>query len=124
MSLFWAFMLPSVATSVYFYSKNTSTETPNEGAAAHHDGPKFQLESQPPVEPVTKVAVRWRDFSARRAVALLWSHFTESYSDATVVQWSVWWAVTMCGFNQAGAFLHHMQPAKLFYVSCLRHINI
>lgn len=43
---------------------------------------------------------RTGNFSARRALRLLWTHFTESYSNIEVLQWSLWWAVTMAGFMQ------------------------
>lgn len=39
-------------------------------------------------------------FSWKRARNLLWQHFRESYSNKTVLTWSIWWAL-----NQAGFFL-------------------
>lgn len=38
-------------------------------------------------------------FSAKRAVHLLWNDFTGSYSNMKVIEWSVWWALTTCGFT-------------------------
>lgn len=39
-------------------------------------------------------------FSCQRASYVLWTHFTTSYSNSTVVVWSIWWALAMAGFLQ------------------------
>lgn len=44
----------------------------------------------------TKKAV----FSNKRAFSLLWSHFKTSYSNKSIVLWSVWWALATCGMYQ------------------------
>lgn len=51
-------------------------------------------------EPIVKTEQQKATFSAQRAVYLLWTHFIESYSNVEVVQWSLWWSVTMGGYMQ------------------------
>lgn len=87
-----AVALPGVSSSVYFYAKT---------AAQVEEDTQYHSVFAKPVEPV-KVK-----FSGKRAVALLWTHFTDSYTDLTVIQWSVWWALATCGFMQVrNKFLH------------------
>lgn len=119
-SLVWAVLLPAVATSVYFYAPVTEIGADTiahngvdlrSGSTAKaatsielyeksrgvttviNGSPKIQMENQQ--QPVVK-----GKFSTRRAMRLMWTHFTESYSNLEVVQWSVWWALTTCGFMQ------------------------
>lgn len=145
-SLLWAVLLPTVATSVYFYAASDSpasspaasptapvllqrngdhlngaarrsskavaasagielNEKTGDGAIGHRtsitagrsdvERPAAQVETA-----VVSSAPLAGRFSARRAMRLLWTHFCESYSNAEVVQWSLWWALTMCGFTQ------------------------
>ncbi|XP_059613858.1 thiamine transporter 2-like [Phlebotomus argentipes] len=44
-------------------------------------------------------------FSCQRATALLWQHFIAGYSNRTVFQWSLWWALAMCGFLQVQTYI-------------------
>lgn len=39
---------------------------------------------------------------------LLWQHFYESYSDPVIVQWSLWWALAMCGFTQVQMYIQFL----------------
>lgn len=96
-SLLFAIVLPSVANSVYFYAHNESKTSSNSSAVV--EDPALQLEFNLQPKSVAS-SVRCCNFSFRRAILLLWSHFIDSYSDPVVVQWSIWWALTMCEFNQ------------------------
>jgi solute carrier family 19 (thiamine transporter), member 2/3 len=69
-------MLPSVGTSLYFYSVPADTDD-NVGT-----------EQEALVKPT---------FSIARAYNLLWKHFLDSYSNSKVCQWSFWWALAMAG---------------------------
>uniref|UniRef100_A0A1B0CHT6 Putative folate transporter 1-like aedes albopictus n=1 Tax=Lutzomyia longipalpis TaxID=7200 RepID=A0A1B0CHT6_LUTLO len=44
-------------------------------------------------------------FSCQRAIVLLWQHFIAGYSNRTVFQWSLWWALAMCGFLQVQTYI-------------------
>lgn len=44
-------------------------------------------------------------FSFGRAIALIWDHFISAYSNRTVIQWSFWWALAMCGFLQVQSYV-------------------
>jgi len=46
-----------------------------------------------------------REFSWKRASKLLWKHFVSSYSDIEVVQWSLWWALAVCGALQVQQYM-------------------
>lgn len=36
----------------------------------------------------------------KRAYALLWQHFLNAYTHHHVVKWSMWWALSTCGYLQ------------------------
>lgn len=93
-SLAWALLLPSVSGSMYFHV----------AAAAHlHRDSNEQIKLAYSVNRTdhnicTQDGIDWLKF--RRAWRLLWNHFTISYSNPVVIQWSFWWALAMCGFMQ------------------------
>ena len=83
-SLFWAIALPAVGTSLYFHEKaQPDEEAENTEKTAIGKKPTSRVK-----------------FSGKTAAVMLWTHFQTSYSDVIVVQWSLWWALAMCGFMQ------------------------
>ncbi|XP_058066409.1 folate transporter 1-like [Anopheles bellator] len=129
-SLLWSFVLPSVRTSVYFYSpalRYTFTATAGAiiyvGFSFHYprttasDGTGTQQRpvatiatiEHPPeatLGPKSKPATAPRaTFSASRAVRLLGRHFIAAYRQVPVVQWSLWWALAMAGFIQVQVYV-------------------
>lgn len=97
----WAIALPAVGMSLYFYA---DTENPKEmlhitasAAVPAVDSDKDLVESK-----------KKSQFSAKRAVRLLLTHFKESYSDMVVVQWSLWWALAACGFTQVQMYIQFL----------------
>lgn len=97
-SLAWALSLPAVSGSMYFHA-----------ATAH-----LQRDSNEPIKLsysinrtdnsiCTEDGIDWLKF--RRAWRLLWNHFTISYSNPVVIQWSFWWALAMCGFMQVNKLI-------------------
>ncbi|XP_060529418.1 thiamine transporter 1-like [Cylas formicarius] len=44
---------------------------------------------------------------SKEAYALMWSHFVQAYSNKYTAKWSVWWALSTCGFIQVQVY---MQP--------------
>lgn len=106
-SLLFALFLPAVVTSVYFHSNSAKPISPNESKDV--EVPNLQLESKTANTPLNTSA-RCKDFSFRKAIILLWSHFIDSYSDPIVIQWSIWWALTMCGFYQVNSICFSRTP--------------
>lgn len=85
-SLILAIILPGVAISVYFYAKADEPSDFNDDQTGSTD--KLEISA----EKVT--------FSGTRALGLLWHHFKSAYANFKVLQWSLWWALAMCGFMQ------------------------
>lgn len=107
-SLVWSLLLPSVGISLYFYNQanppledlsdtySNKRSSDSELSDTSTDRRNAHLESG-------QNAVK-RKFSATTAFSLITSHVKTSYSNAVVVQWSLWWAVSMCGFLQVNIF--------------------
>lgn len=92
LSLPLAIMLPSVSTSLYFYStSNKSPSKPSINAEPVED--VHEMNSVEKLSEPIKV-----EFSFSGAKTLLWTHFVQSYSNPTVLQSSLWWALAMAGF--------------------------
>ncbi|KAH8295107.1 hypothetical protein KR018_007214 [Drosophila ironensis] len=79
MALFWSFGLPKVKKSLYFHNHKKDIE----GAAQPDSG--------------TKVSTN--------ALQLLWSHFNCAYTNYLVVQWSLWYAISLAGFLQISTYM-------------------
>lgn len=77
----WALFLPSVKSSVYF----------------HRDKPVTDEESNPT--------------NKRIGLSLVWHHFKTSYSNPKVVQWSIWYAVGLCGMYQVFTYVQILWKA-------------
>lgn len=101
---------------MYFYARDDSgartTSIPNERTDALASTIVLAEKSNPLVfaQPIEMDKQRGR-FSARRAVRLLWTHFRESYANVEVVQWSLWWALTMAGFMQVQTYVQFLWQA-------------
>ncbi|KAL5290492.1 SLC19A2.2 family protein [Megaselia abdita] len=77
----WAFFLPSVKNSVYFHRGKSTVD--EEG------------------ETTTKLS----------GLSLIWHHFKNSYSNPKVVQWSIWYAVGVCGMYQVFTYIQILWKA-------------
>lgn len=93
----WALFLPKVTTSLYFHRRR-HTETSNlvqpPGTATAMSEPSSSanggiVAKGPPAAAPTLGAMK-----------LLWTHFTNSYSKRKVREWSLWYAMGMCGYLQ------------------------
>lgn len=94
MSLVCAVALPSVNHSTYFYIK--SNESPNTNSNNENNNQIFTISNDQLVKTIELKPV----FSSRKAFSLLWTHFKTSYSNRTIVQWSIWWTIAACGMFQ------------------------
>ncbi|KAG4067750.1 hypothetical protein HA402_005522 [Bradysia odoriphaga] len=101
-SLAWALSLPAVGGSMYFH-------TPTENHLPRNSSVPITLSRA--INPTdnrifTQDGINWMKF--RRAWRLLWNHFTISYSNPVVIQWSFWWALAMCGFMQVQLYIQFL----------------
>ncbi|CAD6991683.1 thiamine transporter 1 [Ceratitis capitata] len=85
----WALALPSVDKSLYFHRKNTIQPTSAVGSST------MELQEAKTVDQRGSETV-----ASNAAFKLIWSHFYNAYSNLKVVQWSIWYAVSLCGFLQ------------------------
>lgn len=100
LSLIVSILLPSVGVSLYFYAKATN---PKPEVNLEIDKSEFQ-------QPITSDSNRSSQIlkpklSCSRAVTLLWQHFLEAYSNPKILQWSIWWAMSMAGFLQVQSYV-------------------
>lgn len=108
----WAFTLPPVHQSLYFHRKVNNQEVPalkstdslersscEDGKSQTSDTTtdKFQFNSVTNI--VTKTPI---------GAKLLWQHFTNAYTNLKVVQWSIWYAVGLCGYLQVTSYVQLM----------------
>lgn len=97
----WAIALPAVGSSIYFYAKDEKHK------AAIEEQTYRSVFAAP-------IAEEKPTFSGRNALHLLWTHFYDSYTDWKVLQWSLWWALAMCGFMQVQTYMqllwHDINP--------------
>jgi len=78
-------MLPAVGVSLYMWKIN-------ENDVESKDGREIELQDQTnDIKP---------QFSWDRASKLLWDHFIVSYSNRTVLIYSIWWALSTAGYLQ------------------------
>ncbi|XP_036341088.1 thiamine transporter 1 [Rhagoletis pomonella] len=95
----WAFILPKVDRSLYFHRKNdldaAGQPSPSVGSSAIDVQDTKSITSRNN----QNVATPSEPFK------LLWSHVYNAYSNLRVVQWSIWYAVNLCGYLQIIAYM-------------------
>jgi solute carrier family 19 (thiamine transporter), member 2/3 len=121
MATVWALFLPNVKTSQYFHRPTTNqslvmhegdNEEDNRRLASNklaHNG-TYNLNG---------------DGEKNKAVGpfkLLWLHFKSAYSNKQVLQWSIWYALAMCGYYQVVSYIQVLWLAidSTQEVSCLK----
>ncbi|XP_017032201.1 thiamine transporter 2 [Drosophila kikkawai] len=99
-ALLWAFFLPKVDKSLYFHNR---TETIKDVISPDTGG----LEKGPEhVKPeVTDAKVTPIPSKGVHALQLLRSHFHSAYTNSLVVQWSLWYAMSLAGFLQVTTYM-------------------
>uniref|UniRef100_A0A182S6A4 Thiamine transporter 1 n=1 Tax=Anopheles maculatus TaxID=74869 RepID=A0A182S6A4_9DIPT len=122
----WALFLPSVPTSMYFH-RQTLTTDPSPPSPGDSNG--VQCTTTTVVDKQTKMVevieddrsddsrqppmasnrrrVQHSSFRSRLkdAFLLLWTHFRTSYTNRSVLQWSIWYALAMAGYIQILAYV-------------------
>lgn len=94
MAFIWSLALPAVGTSIYFHSKIIIDKKPSDLESSK----MIPMNNEQTKNDQTK-------FSVKGAVKLLWTHLINSYSDKIIIQWSIWWALAMCGYMQVSSAL-------------------
>ncbi|XP_023712947.1 folate transporter 1 [Cryptotermes secundus] len=120
----WAFFLPSVRHSMYFYRKkhkqNEIDGTENPAAVTEESvvpltglvesATSYAVETKEPNQHISRVngcdpGRRLQDSkrvagSCKNAHYYLWEDFSTAYTNMYVLKWSFWWSLATCGFLQ------------------------
>lgn len=98
MSLPLGIILPGVGISLYFYSTtNTSPSKPSINEEPLEDVVGTNETDMSSIDKKLTHPAKAK-FSFSRAMDLLWTHFIQGYSNPSVLQSSIWWALAMAGF--------------------------
>ncbi|KAH8310077.1 hypothetical protein KR067_001760 [Drosophila pandora] len=95
-ALLWAFWLPKVEKSLYFHNKAEAIE-----GVTKPEGGSLEKGSNPSSEPEPKVTSK----ASTQALELLWAHFRAAYTNSLVIQWSLWYAISLAGFLQISTYM-------------------
>ncbi|KAL9917450.1 thiamine transporter 1-like isoform 2-T2 [Glossina fuscipes fuscipes] len=92
----WALFLPKVKNSLYFHHHDyldgqCSTESRNHDTIDAGDA-KSQSQVNEGLMPL-------------KATSLLWLHFYNAYTNVKVLQWSLWYAMGLCGYLQVISYI-------------------
>ncbi|XP_069676610.1 thiamine transporter 1-like [Periplaneta americana] len=108
----WVLFLPSVKHSIYFFRENRESQLEgieNPGVEIEDAEVSTKLSpdttdaesksrSSSQIQPVAshvRTESRWK-----AACRYMWQDLTQAYSNFYVIKWSIWWALTTCGFLQ------------------------
>uniref|UniRef100_A0A6P4EYK2 Thiamine transporter 2 n=1 Tax=Drosophila rhopaloa TaxID=1041015 RepID=A0A6P4EYK2_DRORH len=99
-ALLWAFGLPKVEKSLYFHNKTEAIKgdtKPDDGGMekGSDQGKPEEIKPKTSSNPSEKIPA-WQ---------LLWSHFRSAYTNTLVVQWSLWYAISLAGFLQITTYM-------------------
>lgn len=103
-SFIFAVLLPSVGTSLYFFS--TTPQEPIQHSSSNDDISKISMD----MNSIEHLANTQKPrFSGRKAMNLMYKHFNQSYSNVqSVTLPSIWWALGMCGFLQVQSYVQFL----------------
>lgn len=136
LSMIFAILLPSVSVSLYFYANSSESlhgaakQIDNENGIAHvmdkpnvschvssvhangnvpdNHLPTINCDVQNVEKPNPEIsnAMKLPKLSLSNAIHRIGRHIKISYSNTTVIQWSILWAMSMCGFLQVRSIIH------------------
>lgn len=93
----WAFLLPSVDTSLYFHKSTQHQELPT----TDDDIDSITFSQSSSIENNSATAAG----KYKKAFRLFGSHFKSAYTNYNVLIWSVWYSVAMCGYLQIISYI-------------------
>ncbi|XP_043504722.1 thiamine transporter 1-like [Polistes fuscatus] len=105
----WTFFLPSVGQSIYFHSTihnqniQSTSSTDNVKSLEDNNCHELNLKKKSNCDPA-KINVTSRSSKLKRAYVLLWKHFLNAYTNGDVIKWSMWWALSTCGYLQITSY--------------------
>ncbi|KAH8292162.1 hypothetical protein KR054_006451 [Drosophila jambulina] len=99
-ALLWAFFLPKVDKSVYFHNR---TEAIKDGIRP--DTGSLEKGNELANAEVTEAKLTPNPNTSVQALQLLCSHFHSAYTNPLVVQWSLWYAMSLAGFLQVTTYM-------------------
>lgn len=99
----WALFLPSVRTSMYFHRASVP---PIMGSANDENGYENDSSSE---KKFSKAPSFKRKMLS--AFVLIWIHFKTSFTNLTVLQWSIWYALAMAGYIQTIGYVQALWSA-------------
>lgn len=97
----WALMLPPVQTSMYFHRAAIGRTDVGEPT----DEQSFENDLASDKNSVASSSTRRKVISA---FVLIWVHFKSSFTNLTVLQWSIWYALAMAGYIQVLAYIQFL----------------
>uniref|UniRef100_A0A182N673 Thiamine transporter 1 n=1 Tax=Anopheles dirus TaxID=7168 RepID=A0A182N673_9DIPT len=110
----WALFLPSVPTSMYFHRRAPEASTTTASDTGHLPADKEvttmeiiadDRSDDSKASPTTTPASQASRSRVKNAFLLLWLHFRTSFTNRSVLQWSVWYALAMAGYIQILAYV-------------------
>lgn len=101
----WALFLPSVSKSLYFHRDDEAIKnnlpTLEKGASSSESLADSTVMQNYILQTKSKsLKEKYSD-----AFKILWKHFVSAYTNWHVIQWSLWYALAMCGFIQVQAYI-------------------
>ncbi|XP_065220657.1 thiamine transporter 1-like [Planococcus citri] len=96
----WAFLLPPVKTSLYFYRYDNTILDKAEGkpvVVSNGDVNNAENGYSPALKKVSKVP-------CSLVVKRLWSEFKHVYTNSYTLKWSIWYALFQAGFHHEGTY--------------------
>jgi solute carrier family 19 (thiamine transporter), member 2/3 len=107
MALFWAFSLPSVKNSLYFHRQTDNKQSLVVQACDNEYISSSSAVGTLPINDGNDCANKEDDGKNKvvNPFELLWLHFKTAYTNKQVLQWSIWYALAMCGYFQIVSYI-------------------
>lgn len=107
-SLIFALLLPAVSISLYFYSNDGENkidlpklDNDNDAEVKSNTNTDYDLNAmEKSFYQTQQNELQMPTLSIKHAITRIGGHITTSYSNTVVIQWSILWAISMCGFLQ------------------------
>lgn len=96
-ALLWTILLPKVEQSLYFHQQVAASGSVNKEADAPEQPKEISNEQ------FNELSVAKKDRA--QPLQLLWSHFHLAYTNVIVLQWSLWYAISLAGSLQVATYM-------------------
>lgn len=100
----WALFLPSVKQSIYFHRASLNNENPTLQQNKETTDCLQKVRYQQMLS-CGNNGGRYRALrKLRNAYAMLGKHFVQAYTNYYVIKWSIWWALSTCGYLMVATY--------------------